>query len=221
MVGRERILDLTIQYLRTHSLAEFSIASIAKSGNVDPALIRYYFGSKDGLLTELVSKLTAHSTTAGLRFLSDTGPIEQRFRRRVRALVDDAAHTPFYHELLVDRIFRRDDAAARAVLDDLARRATQLTRKLLDDGELRQVDPAFLHMLVIGACSFFASGRPLLDALRNRKTTDRTLDAFADFMADVLMNGLKPRQAAAGISRQNLSPDPSHLPPGRNAGGAA
>lgn len=192
-IGRERILEITAEFLRHHSLAELTMVGIAKAANVDPALVRYYFNSKDGLLTELISKLTTESTTSGLRFLSDSGPVDHRLKRRLRTLLERGADNPFYHELLIDRIFRRDDAAARAVLDDLARRALHIANKLMDDTELRRVDPAFLHLMTVGACSFFSTSKPLLDALRQKESTNRTLDEFAEFMADVLLNGLRVR----------------------------
>lgn len=193
MVGRERILELTAEFLQQHPLAELTTASIARAAGVDPALVRYYFGSKDGLLNELVLRETAKRSTEGLRFLSDTGEVQERFRRRVRAVLESDAKSPFYRELLGARIFNQKDAGAQAVLDDLARRGESLAAKLIEDGQLRHVDPAFLHMLVIGACSFFVTGLPLVAALRQRKNTGRTLDEFADFLVDVLLDGLKPR----------------------------
>lgn len=199
-VGRERILEFAADFLRQHSLAELTTAGVAKAAGVDPALVRYYFGTKEGLLTELVSKLTEERTTAGLRFLSDTSPIEERFKRRVKAMLDANADNPVYHELLVARIFKRDDPAAQMVLDDLARRATHLANKLIADGGLRPVDPAFLHIMLVGACSFFITSRPFVDVLRQKKTTDRTLDAYAEFVVDVLLQGLRPRGGAEGPS---------------------
>ncbi|MGE0804986.1 MAG: TetR/AcrR family transcriptional regulator [Burkholderiaceae bacterium] len=192
-VGRERILEVTAEFLSRHSLPELTTASIARAAGVDPALVRYYFGSKDALLTELVLRETARRTTEALRFLSDTAEVEERFTRRVRAVLEADAESPFYRELLGARIFNRDDAAARAVLDDLARRGRALADKLIEDGDLRRVDPAFLHMLVIGACSFFVTGRPLVSALRGKPVSGRTLDEFAEFLVDVLLHGLRPR----------------------------
>jgi TetR/AcrR family transcriptional regulator len=196
-VGRERLLALAIDFLQTHPVSQLTMARVAQAGGVDPALVRYYFGSLDGLLIELISKLLAGRTASGLRYLSDTGPVEHRFKRRVRAILQENAKHPFFHDLLVERIFRSDDAAAKAVLQDLAQRGLHMATKLIEDGknsgELRAADPAFLHMLVVGACTFFVSGGALVEALRQRPTSERTLDAFADFLVDVLMNGLRPR----------------------------
>ena len=195
-VGRERILDLTAEFLRTHSISQLTTAGIAKAAGVDAALVRYYFGSKDNLLVELMSRITAERVQGSLRHLSDKGATEERFKRRVRALLEGNAKNPFYHELMVERIFRRDDDAAQAVLEDLARWGLRLANKTMDDGmssgELRKVDPAFLHMMLVGATSFFVSAQPLLDAL-GKPSGDRAAESYIEFVTDVMLNGLRPR----------------------------
>jgi len=196
-VGRNRILELTAEFLKTHPVSELSTVNIAKVAGVDPALVRYYFGSKNGLLAELISKSTGERTALSLRYLSDAGTVDKKLKQRVRSVLQANVDSPYYHEVMVARIFNAEDDAARAILNDLAQRGLYLAEKFMADGErsgeLRAVDPAFFHMLVVGACSFFVTGRPLQEAMRGRKVNDRTLDAFAEFFVDVVLNGLKPR----------------------------
>jgi len=191
-VGRDRILDLTADFLRDNPVSQLTTAGIAKAAGVDAALVRYYFGSKDNLLVELISKITADRLQVSFRHLSDSGAVEDKFRRRVRALLEVNAKNPFYHDLMVERIFGHEDDAARAVLEDLASWGLRLANKTMDDADVRKVDPAFLHMMLVGACSFFVSAQPLLEALGVRGG-ERTMDAYADFVTDVMMNGLRPR----------------------------
>jgi len=206
-VGRERILEATAAFLHEHPLSELSAASLARAADFDPALVHYYFGSKDRLLTELIILETGKRTAEGLHFLSDTGDIEQRFRRRVRALLEADATRPYLLELLGSRIFTKNDAAAQAVLEVLASRGVTLAGKLIEDGQLRRVDPAFLHMLILGACSFFVTGgRSLVSVMKQQKVTGRTLDEFAEFLVDVLLNGLRPRPEDATRSAAGSDP---------------
>jgi TetR/AcrR family transcriptional regulator len=191
-VGRDRILELTAEFLKANPVSHLTTAGVAKAAGVDAALVRYYFGSKDNLLVELISKITADRVQASFRFLSDSGPVEERFKRRVRALLEVNTKNPFYHDLMVERIFGRDDDAAKAVLEDLASWGLRLANKTMDDKNVRKVDAAFMHMMLVGACSFFVSAQPLLEALGTRGG-ERSMDAYADFVADVMMNGLRPR----------------------------
>lgn len=198
--ARDRILELTAEFLKTNPISQLTTAGIAKAAGVDAALVRYHFGSKDNLLVELLGKITADRLQASFRHLSDSGAIEERFKRRVRGLLENNARNPFYHDLMVERIFGRDDDAAKAVLEDLASWGLRLANKTMDDGvkagELRKLDPAFLHMMLVGATSFFVSAQPLLEALGTRGG-DKTMEAYADFVTEVMMNGLRLRQGKA------------------------
>ena len=106
------------------------------------------------------------------------------------------------HPLIVEQIMHGDREAGRQALKFMAARGYAVTRKLIEDGlkhgELRQVDPRFLHVAMVGLCEYFVTARPLVEELfGGRPMSLEMAEAYADFVADLLFHGLSASAAAA------------------------
>ncbi|MGY6156204.1 TetR/AcrR family transcriptional regulator [Paraburkholderia graminis] len=199
-VGSDGILDATIELLRTHAPESLTVTEIAGHASVDPALIRYYFGGKDGLYTEVVSRLMAERQDTHRALMSLQGTTEARLKRRIDTAIAQQEKHPNFHRLVVERLFEADTPKAREALEMTAARGLALTVDLLHSGgdnRLRTVDPRFLNVAIIGMCEFFVSARPLVEALCGRPVDRDLVDSYVDFVVDLLMNGLS-RERAAG-----------------------
>jgi hypothetical protein len=64
-----------------------------------------------------------------------------------------------------------------------------------DGGEtLRHVNPAFLHIALLGLFDFFASAEPVVRQLVPEGADMKDVAAaYEDFVADLLLNGLRKR----------------------------
>jgi hypothetical protein len=61
------------------------------------------------------------------------------------------------------------------------------------DGTLREVNPAYLYMAIIGLCDFFVTASPVILRDLDQDTRQATNSEYADFICDILLNGLRPR----------------------------
>ena len=52
---RERLLDAAVECFKTTSIAATSLRSIAVAAGVTPAMVHYYFGSKERLLEAFIT----------------------------------------------------------------------------------------------------------------------------------------------------------------------
>lgn len=68
---RDRILEVMINILRNkEDLEQITVRQIAQRADVNLALINYYFGSKDNLIQEAVSKVMEHHTSELLNHIT-------------------------------------------------------------------------------------------------------------------------------------------------------
>jgi AcrR family transcriptional regulator len=196
-VGKEAIVASTIELLRTRSPESLTLLEIAANAAIDPALIRYYFGNKDGLLTATVSRLMADRQEAHRALMPQQGSVEERLKRRIATGLEQQRANPNFHRMVVERIFDGQTADAREALEMTAARGLALTVGFLHAGsgdtELRMVDPRFLNLALIGMCEFFVSAQPLVETLCGQPMDDALLDSYADFVVDLIVNGLKRR----------------------------
>ena len=75
-------------------------------------------------------------------------------------------------------------------------------------GELRRVDPRHLFLAMIGACSFPMAERALFEELMGEEPTRKQLDAYAEFVTEIFLNGLCLARANASVSRSGCSRAP-------------
>ena len=200
VVGREALIRETLRLLRGQPPAKVSLREVARAAGVDPALIRYYFGDKAGLLTAAVSHLLSEMEVEADAHLKADGPASARLRRRVADLLHAFADNPYLHQTVLEQVIFGDKGDAKAALKRLASHAERVAKALVEDGvasgELRRVDPRFLHIAMIGLCEAFVTLRPLLEALSGGKPATQMLDAYRDFVVGLLLDGMRLREAA-------------------------
>ncbi len=195
-VGRDRLIQATIDLFHKRSPSKLTLGDIAKFARVDPKLLRYYFGDKNALFTAAVTQMLGEMQATVEAQLHNEGPIAERIRKRVRSLLQTLYANPHLHPLIVEQIMHGDREAGRQALKFMAARGYAVTRKLIEDGlergELREVDPRFLHVAVVGLCEYFVTAKPLVQELfGGRPVSMEMTEAYADFVADLLFRGLR------------------------------
>ncbi|MFM0620414.1 TetR family transcriptional regulator [Paraburkholderia nemoris] len=202
-VGSETILSAVIDLLKTRAPDSLTLLDVAKHASVDPALIRYYFGNQDGLYTAAASKLMAERQEAHRSLMALQGSVDARLKRRVLTAIEQQVENPNFHRLVVERLFEAETVEGKEALEKTAARGLALTVSFLHahgaDTELRGVDPRFLNIAIIGMCEFFVSARTLVEALCGQEVDDTLINSYAEFIVDVLLNGLR-RCVAPAIS---------------------
>ncbi len=193
--ARQALIDATRKLLLEQPPSKLAIAAIAHEAHVAPSLVRYYFGSKDGLISAAAASWVEELQTLGNDALEGTGNLSERLAGRMGPLIAQTQNEPMFTQIVMERLY---DSHAKEV-DPLAAQAVarglRLTLSLLhgDPGEpLRAVDPRFVHLMLIGLCSFFGSSGPMVRQLFGADTDMPTLTKqYIAFVTDVLLNGLR------------------------------
>ena len=192
-VGRERLLAATEKLLRTLPPARVTISLIAREAQVDPALVRYYFGNRATLLVEVVNRVTAHPQRDVQRKEDPVAALADHIARSVQLV----RRAPFLHRLINDELndvgTEESRARVRAMNSDLV----EFYRAMLaaDGGkELGPSDPLFLYVTILGASDFFSSAEPIIRDIAPPGTDMEELAAgFQSFLAKLLLDGLRKR----------------------------
>jgi AcrR family transcriptional regulator len=192
-VGREAVLDKTMELVQQLPPARVTISLIAREAGVDPALIRYYFGDRETLLLAVVDKMLADIPPDVEEEAEPVTMLEARIRNTARF----TRSTKHVHRLMVDELADAKSANVRRQQGEMNMRAVNAFANLLarDGGdELREISPLFLHVALVGLFDFFVSAQPVV---RNLVPEETDMDAlsgeFEDFVVDLLLNGLRKR----------------------------
>jgi AcrR family transcriptional regulator len=195
-VGREGLIRAAIDLLRSHAPATLRLTDVARFAGVDPNLIRYYFKDKDGLFTAAASTMLEEFRLKQKARAASKGTAEERLRDRIRSVIEQYLQHPYFHEVVVNQIIRGDPRSGKRRLQALADSGEAEVHSIITQGaktgEFRSVDARFLQLAVVGACGFFVTARPLVEAsFKGQKVTTATAEAYGDFVADLLIDGLK------------------------------
>ncbi len=192
-VGRDRLLIATEKLLRIMPPARVTISRIAQEANVDPALVRYYFGNRAALLVAVVDRVTAHPQRA----TNLKGPPTEALADHIARTVDLVRRAPFLHRLINEELEEAGTEESRLRVRDMNLDLVAFYRRMLDaDGgeELTDVDPLFLYVAVLGASDFFSSAGSLIrDLLPKGTDIDKLTADFQAFMVKLVLDGLRKR----------------------------
>lgn len=197
-VGREALIQAARELLRSVPPAKITRLDIAQHAGVDPALIRYYFGDKSRLMGEVVLEMLTDMRAVREKRAASAGPAD-RLRSRLVDSVRLFQEHPHHYSLVLEQIFTGAEPKLRAMWRrDIVQAGvielTSIIEEGVKKGELRRVDPRFLHLLIVAAGEFYATGRAVLDDLFGPQAVDAKLEReYADFLFDLFMYGIAKR----------------------------
>ncbi len=203
-VGPEALLDATIEELRHTPPQVLTLAAVAQRAGVHPALLRYYFGSKDSLLTRATQRLVEGEHETVRPSVQSHAPLEDKLKSRLTGMIDLIEANPHFHRLVLDQIYGKSaHSPENELLSRVTARGLTLTVSMLHDTPntpVRALDPRFLHVALIGLTEFFTSAEPLLRELFGPNTPPEEIKKrYIDFLTDLILNGVKnePEQPSA------------------------
>jgi len=195
-VGRQIIIDTTIQLLKTRSPEQLSILEIANSAGVTRTLVRYYFTDLKGLLAEVTEHLMSQLQERMAVVMRLQGTIYERVHQRLLLRLEFMKEHPHFERLALSEIYyympSGDTPPSETPLERITRRAMDLTGMLLDDIPNSTIDSRFLHLVILSVSAFIPTARPLIDNLFGKgPDADRLMDEYLQFISRLLADRIE------------------------------
>lgn len=198
----ETILDCAEEEFAAHGYDGTSLRIIAERAAVNQALIRYYFGSKDGLYRAIFLR-RGHALSAErvrlLEALERRRSPAPRLQEIVYAFLKPAmdvrtqgAGGIAYMRLLA-RLQNETDALSRDLRRDVYEASTQLFIKALQRA-VPKVDPAAMYwrmVFLVGAYFYTISGTNRLEVISGGKCRSSDSDEATRQLVSFLVGGLR------------------------------
>ena len=189
-VGRAAIIESVRAILRELPPSRITISMVAREAGVDPALVRYYFKDRSNLLLEVVNDMLKGLPTAPHAAADPSMAIQERIRESHR-FSRSAKHM---QRLMIDELAEAKSEDIRLQHREINLRAISFYRRMIEDdggAKMREVEPMFLYLTIIGIFDFFVSAESLVRNIVEPGTDMNALaDDYTDFVADLLLHGL-------------------------------
>jgi TetR/AcrR family transcriptional regulator len=202
-VARQSLLQSAIRLLNERGMGNVSLNDVAREAKLNPALVTYYFGSKDNLFQAVVEQVVGEWRAEVIAAVPEDTGAEDTLRRRARATMYFLRRYPYLTRLIIHQMMTVKSKESRFFIENFARvnfeEHTALLRKGTDAGVFRPVDPLFYFAHYIALGDLYANLRPMMERLGGKTADeDARFDAFVEAMIEMLIHGIaaKPKKPA-------------------------
>ncbi|MBF5092961.1 MULTISPECIES: TetR/AcrR family transcriptional regulator [unclassified Novosphingobium] len=193
-VGKETLIAAAKKLLQELTPAQVTIAAIAREAGADPALVRYYFGSREALLLEVTQQIALQAEVESRsEDLTPEAGLEDLIHRTFRF----TRSARYMQRLMAEELSSVRSPEVREKLRKWQSMPVEAYQALLDadhDKQLTDFSPLFVHLAVIGISDFFHSGEEVVKMLVPEGTDLAALEQeYEAFVPKLLLDGLRRR----------------------------
>jgi AcrR family transcriptional regulator len=196
--ARERLLDTASRLMSDRHGINVSLSEIAQHSGLNSALVKYYFGNKEGLLLALVER-EAQAALQGVRTLLQLDlPPTEKLRRHIAGIINGFFRTPYLNRLMHSLLDHREaeTRSGQQVAKIFVRPLMELQQQLLEQGvragEFKRVEPVLFYVNLLGACDHLFNARYALQSIAGGAgITDAVRERYIAHVCDIFVNGLR------------------------------
>lgn len=193
--AREQLIAAASQIMRDGDTVDISLSELSLRSGLNSALVKYYFGNKQGLMLALLDRDMRNIVQSlGALVAKDLAP-DEKLRVHIRAVVRTYYDFPYLNRLLMRMVRDSAPEVARRIAENYLRPISDAYSLLIEEGVakrvFRPVDPQHFYFTVTGAADRFFSARLVLQHCFDQGDFDEAMcDAYATHTVEMIMGGL-------------------------------
>lgn len=193
--GRDVLLEAARDLMISSGSSDVSLHAIARRAGVTAPLVKYYFGSKEGLLRALVESDTARSLEQLDDLLGLDVSATQKLRLHVTGIIRTYARHPYLNGLLNRLVRESGTEASERIKANFVEPLITAQRRIIElgieTGEFRPIDPNHAYFLIVGACQYlFATRVPFGDLMGGAPSQETFVRAYTVTALDFILQAV-------------------------------
>jgi len=190
------LLDATAEILAESTRIDASLSEISKRAGINSAMIKYYFGNKEGLLLALLER-DAEAEMSGLAHLvAMDAPADRKLRIHIEGIINSYFRSPYLNRLIHHLVDRGTKTASDRVTEIFVEPMIQAYRAIVEqgvrEGSMKPVDPVLLYFSLVGSADHIFSASYSVPATMGVSQIDEDLKRrYTDHVCQVFVNGLR------------------------------
>jgi AcrR family transcriptional regulator len=190
--ARELLVELGPGYV--------TLTAVAERAGVNPALVKYHFGSKYELFSATLMHVLDEWAPQFVAIVNQGGSTIVRLTARIELLVDLQCRDPYVYSLMQEQMQEGRQSAAAQRFQEYMKLSLEMNRRLLAEGvasgELIRTSPLHVNMVLLGIAQYFATARALMEEFANVRYTPEFVAEFKRQVVGIVLNGIGTPQAS-------------------------
>lgn len=193
--ARDQLIEAASQIMRDGDTVDLSLSELSLRSGLNSALVKYYFGNKQGLMLALLERDMRNIVNSLGALVAKDFPPDEKLRVHIRAVIGTYFRFPYLNRLLMRLVRDASPDVSRTIADDYLLPISAAYARLIDEGVqkgvFRPIDPQLFYFTVTGAADRFFSARLVLQHCYGQsEMTEQMRDDYADHTLDIIMPGL-------------------------------
>lgn len=195
--SRELLLDATDRLLSERATLDVSLSEIAKASGLNSALIKYYFGNKEGLLLALLERHAERQMGALNQLVGMDLSADQKLKVHISGIVNAYYRSPYLNRLIHYIIEMGRPESSKRVVEifvlPMVAAYDAIISQGVREGRFRRVDPAFLYFSLVGSCDIIFQSAVLFGPVLHEKRLNEDLKRrYVEHVRGIVLRGLAP-----------------------------
>ncbi len=193
--ARVQLIEAASQIMREGDTIDLSLSELSMRAGLNSALVKYYFGNKNGLMLALLDRDMGNIVHSLEALVAKDMVPEEKLRWHIGKVIDTYYAFPYLNRLLMRTV--RDSAPAEAAriadlyLRPISKSYDDLISEGIKAGKFRKIDPQLFYFTVTGAADRFYSSRLVMRHCYNQDDFSENLrDRYKEHTIELIMRGL-------------------------------
>ena len=195
--GRDMLLEAAGELMSELGTIDVSLQQIAGRAGVTAPLVKYHFGSKDGLLLALAQRDTAHSIRQLEELMAMDIDPAGKLGIHIQGIIRTYSRYPYLNRLLEHFLKDTENEidGAQSIWSSfmlpLIDAQKQIISQGIATGQFRPVDSKYVYFLINGACQYiFSTRRSVRELVGETKVGQELARDYAAFAAETVLRGI-------------------------------
>jgi AcrR family transcriptional regulator len=193
--ARRALIEAAQAILAARPAGKLTVREVASRAGCDVALVNYYFGSKDGLLTAALEDALAELREVLETYTRRDGTFEEQVRRMVREPILALGERRHLPRMIIGQILLERGPQADRWIAALGMSQLQAVGGIVEDGirsgAFRHVDARALVYSFSAIPAFFFLMAPVIERILGEEAVSQeAVESFADAVSDLVLHGL-------------------------------
>ncbi len=193
LTSRSQLLEAACSLMIERGSIEVSLSDIAQRSQLNSALVKYYFGSKNGMMMAVLEDVLGRALEQMAGLIAMPLPPVDKLKLHIKGIITIYFRYPFINRL-IHEMFQEPDLAkqvAERISKPLANTQKQLLEQGMRDGVFRPIDPMLFYFIVLGACDHLFFGQQiLLHAFGVQRIDDELRRSYTNTLLDLILGGI-------------------------------